>query len=239
MLLPGKIELWALGDVLGSLLRAGVSGTLSVIESTGRRAGAAHHLHLVGGLPAAVLSDGPRLGEVLERAGAAPAGAVSAAVRKQESGDRRLVGEVLSELVVAPHETIVEGMRAQTQARIDRLFSLGEARLQFRATALGDGALAALWRAARTARPLEAKDFLHGRPRRRSGAPSDASLREADVGLLGLTPRASREEIRQAFRRLVHQHHPDRASDEADRERRNTLVARLAAAYSRLTSSAR
>lgn len=239
MLLPGRVELWALGDVLGNLLRAGVSGTLSLVEATGRRAGTSHHVHLVGGLPAAVLSDGPRLGEVLEQRGAAPQRAIDAAVRRQEDGDRRLVGELLSELVVARHDEIAEGMRAQTQARVDRLFSLGEARLQFRATALGDGMLASLWRAARTAPVLQPKDYLHGRPRRRTGPPADAFLRDADAGLFGLTARSSKSEIKQAFRRLVHQHHPDRATDEQDRQRRNALVARLASAYARLTTSAR
>jgi len=236
MLLPSKIELWALGDVLGGLLRAGVSGTLSLIEAAGPRAGIAHHVQLVGGSPAAVLSDGPRLGEVLTRSGAVPVGAIAAAVKKQDAGDGRLMGEVLSELVVAPERTIVEGMREQTASRVDRLFSLGAARLQFRAAPIGDRALAALARAARSAMPLEPREFLHGRPRARTGAPSGPATREADAMLLGLNVRASREEIRHAFRRLVAKHHPDRATDDTDRARRNEVVARLVAAYSRLTA---
>ena len=236
MLLPGKIELWALGDVLGGLLRQGVSGTLSLIESTGRRAGTTHHVHLVGGLPAAVLSDGPRLGEVLADAGV-PARAVDTALARQAGGDKRLLGELLQDLVFAPRGSIAEGMRRQTKTRVDKLFSLGEASLRFHATAMGDTLLASLTRAARTARPLEANEFLHGRPRRRSGPPAEAPLREADMAALGLGPSATKEEVRQAFRRLVHLHHPDRARDDADREHRNGLVSRLVGAYARLTSS--
>ncbi len=238
MLLPGKIELWALGDVLGKLLRAGVTGTLSLVESRGERAGLAHHVHLVGGSPAAVLSDGPRLGEMLAKSGVAEPKAVAAAVRKQDAGDARLVGELLSDLAASSPRSILDGLRAQTRARVDRLFGLGEARLAFRANALGDPELASLVRAARTAMPLQPNEFLHGRPRVRSGAPTLNEARSADLELLGLNVRASREEIRQAFKRLALKHHPDRARDDVDRAERNTLLARLAAAYSRLTQRA-
>jgi DnaJ-domain-containing protein 1 len=238
MLLPGKIELWALGDVLGGLLRAGVSGTLSLIESKGRRVGTTHHVHLVGGLPAAVLSDGPRLGEVLSESGALPARAVNAAIERQAGGDTRLLGELLQELVVAPQSSIAEGVRKQTKARVDRLFSLGEANLRFHATAMEGTVLASLSRAARTVRPLDASEFLYGRPRRRSGPPAEGPRRDNDLALLGLGSKASKDEIRQAFRRLVHQHHPDRAGDDAERRHKNAIVARLAAAYSRLTATA-
>ncbi|NUO54978.1 MAG: J domain-containing protein [Polyangiaceae bacterium] len=108
----------------------------------------------------------------------------------------------------------------------------------FRANALGDAALASLVRAARTAVPLHPSEFLHGRPRARAGAPREHETRVRDLEILGLSTRASREEIRQAFRRLAHRHHPDRATDERDRTERNTILARLAAAYSRLTQRA-
>src|SRR5512139_2018554 len=133
MLLPGRIELWTLGDVLGKLLRAGVTGTLSLVELRGERSGNAHHVQLVAGSPAAVLSDGPRLGEMLAHTGAAEARAVAAAVRKQDAGDARLVGELLNEIAASSRRTILDGLRAQTRARVDRLFGLGEARLSFRA----------------------------------------------------------------------------------------------------------
>ena len=238
MLLPGKIELWTLGDVLGKLLRSGVTGTLSLVEARGQRAGISHHVQLVDGSPRAVLSDGPRLGEVLAETGSAEPRAIAAAMRRQGDGDARLVGELLSEVAASPRQTILDGLRTQTRTRIDRLFGLGEARVTFRANALGDAALASLVRAARTAVPLHPAEFLHGRPRARAGAPREREARERDLELLGLSTRASREEIRQAFRRLAHRHHPDRATDESDRTERNAILARLAAAYSRLTQRA-
>lgn len=238
MLLPGKIELWALGDVLGKLLRSGVTGTLSLVEARGQRAGITHHVQLVDGSPRAVLSDGPRLGELLAQSGNAEVGAVAAAVKRQDAGDTRLVGELLHEIAASSQHRILDGLRAQTRSRIDRLFGLGEARLMFRANALGDAALASLARAARSAVPLDPQEFLHGRPRARAGAPTEHDTRARDLEFLGLSTRASREEIRQAFKRLALRHHPDRATDERDRTDRNTILARLAAAYSRLTQRA-
>ncbi len=236
MLLPSRIELWALGDILGRLLRAGVSGTLSLLESEGPRAGTAHHVELVEGAPAAVLSDGPRLGELLAATGAVRPRDVERAVGIQRGGDDRMLGELLLDVTSAP-PAVLESLRAQTRARIEQLFSLGRAQVTFRATTLGDRELTALRRAGRGARPLEPREYLHGRPRARAGDTSARAARAADLSLLGLGPSARQEEIRQAFRRLVHVHHPDFAREESERAERTATVARLAGAYHRLTAS--
>ena len=54
MQLPGTLSASTLGDLLGSLRRAGLSGTLELREKKGPKAGALHRIHLLGGLVAAV-----------------------------------------------------------------------------------------------------------------------------------------------------------------------------------------
>jgi hypothetical protein len=237
MLLPGKVELWALGDVLGAIHRSGLCGTLTLTETTGRRAGTPHHVYFVAGAPRAVASDGPRLGEVMRGAGAVRAREVDLAIFRQQRGDRRLFGELIREVGSPSAEAVAAGLRTQTRERLDRLFSLGEARLTFRATTLGDAELAKLARAAQGAAPLEPREFLHGRPRARVRPPRPEDERAADLALLGLGAGASPDLVRRTFKRLVLAHHPDRAQTEADRRTRNAELAKLAAAYSRLVRS--
>ena len=57
MRLPGTLSASTLGDLLGSLHRAGLSGTLELREKKGPKAGALHRIHLLGGLVAAVELD--------------------------------------------------------------------------------------------------------------------------------------------------------------------------------------
>lgn len=57
MQLPGNLSQSTLGDLLGTLHRAGVSGTLALRETKGPRAGTLHRIHLLTGLVNAVELD--------------------------------------------------------------------------------------------------------------------------------------------------------------------------------------
>ncbi|MCS6900126.1 MAG: DnaJ domain-containing protein [Myxococcales bacterium] len=58
MNLPGKLRLSTLGDLLGTLHRAGISGTLALREIRGATAGRCHHVHLRRGLIVSVEAAG-------------------------------------------------------------------------------------------------------------------------------------------------------------------------------------
>jgi hypothetical protein len=234
MLLPGTIELWTLGDVLGPLLRAGVSGVLELTVTDGRDEGTEHRVHLRAGSPAAVVSPGPRLGEFLV-AGGVDEDAIDLAAEKQREGDRRLFGELLADLVGPgpSRDLITTAMRAQTRARLDRLFRAGRARLRFRTLPFaGERAL----RAATTSPALDPEEFLHGRPRSRDRRAESA--RADALRALGLGPEAPRAAVRQMYRQRVLELHPDRATSEVDRLDRTRALARVTAAYQLITTEA-
>ncbi|MND09342.1 DnaJ-like protein DjlA [compost metagenome] len=55
--------------------------------------------------------------------------------------------------------------------------------------------------------------------------------------MLGLTPRASDQEVRDAYRRLIAQHHPDKqpaSATPAERERSEQRAREINAAYEQL-----
>lgn len=54
MHLPGKLRMSTLGDLLGSLHRAGISGVLALREPRGASAGQSHRIYLRGGLIVAI-----------------------------------------------------------------------------------------------------------------------------------------------------------------------------------------
>ncbi len=231
MLFPGTIELWTLGDVLGPLLRAGVSGVLELTVTDGRDAGTEHRVHLRGGSPAAVMSPGPRLGDFLA-AGGLDEDAIDQAAMRQREGDRRLFGELLADLVGPgpSRDLITTAMRAQTRARLDRLFRGGRARLKFRTLPFASERAT---RAATTSPALDPEEFLHGRPRSRDRRAESA---KADaLRALGLGPDAPRNAVRQMYRQRVLELHPDRATNEADRLERTQALARLTSAYQLIT----
>ena len=60
MLVASHLARSTLGDVLGQLHRAKVTGVL-VLEETGARTGCVHAIHLFEGSPRAISSQGPRL----------------------------------------------------------------------------------------------------------------------------------------------------------------------------------
>jgi len=244
MFLPSQLARSTLGDVLGGLLRARANGVLSVTESAGSRAGIAHAVHLVDGAPRAVASDGAPLGQLLADAVPLAASHLDAAIARQEGGDDRLFGELLCELGWA-QESILEAMRRQTRERLATLFSLTRATLRFHAALFSDVVPEAWVRAARTAPSLSAAEFLHGRPRARARpecaqqndiAPSTLHEdRRQALGLLGLDQSADAIAIRSAFKRHVLATHPDHATSDQDRLERTRILARLTAAYQRLS----
>ncbi|MFO0548157.1 MAG: J domain-containing protein [Polyangiaceae bacterium] len=238
MQLPGKLASSTLGDVLGTLLRARVTGLLRLIELGGERSGTPHAVHVVGGVPRAVLSDGPRLGEVLRRRGVIGKAAVYSALAEQRAReDGRLIGEVLCGLG-STSATVREAMREQTRERLDRLFAVRDAELSFHAALLPDLISPAILRAARTAPDLAPSEFLHGRARARARAIVRArAQREFDLAMLGLGEGAAPDEVRAAFRRKVATSHPDTAMTETERAARTRLLAGLSAAYHRLVKT--
>jgi len=232
MLLPGTIELWTLGDVLGPLLRAGVNGVLELQILRGTQGGVEHRVHLRGGQPARVISPGPRLGDFLV-AGGIEEEAVDAAMARQRSGDTRLFGELLADIVGpgAGRDLVSTAVRAQTRSRLDRLFRLGSAKLRFHTLGFGKEPAP---RAVRESPPLDPEEFLHGRPRARDRREENA---KADaLRSLGVAANASRSVVRQMYRQRVLELHPDRAKNETDRLERTRALARVTAAYQLVTS---
>lgn len=186
MLLPGRLELSTLGDVLGQLLRAGVTGVLSLTETRGAKAGTSHHVHLVRGAPRAVMPPGAQPGEPSE-----------------------------------------------LKRRLDQLFALADAKLTFHTAAFAGAWVPRLAGAGYGAGGIDPSEYLHGRPRARDGRPSD--IQRDSFAVLGLAPGASHAVVRQTLRQRVLELHPDRAVDAADRTRRTRELARVTAAYHRLS----
>lgn len=195
MHLPGRLRMSTLGDLLGTLHRARISGVLALRELSGTSAGRRHLIHLRGGF------------------------IVSVGLASEEAADRP----------VAPMT------RAQVQQRLEALYHLDDAELTFH---VARGALAPPLE-----QPLTPAEFLHGRPRSRDRTPrgslrEDAAsvlsaLRHRALETLGLPPNAEMTRVRQAFRTLALQLHPDRHphADETERSRLAQEFARLTQAY--------
>lgn len=234
MLLAGQLSRSSLGDILGQLLRARATGVLVLEETAGARAGLSHAVHVVSGQPRAVASDGPRLGELLSARGELDPAKLAQAVRRKRAGDDRLIGELLCDLG-SDAEAIEHMMERQTIARLDGLFDLRDARVRFHTALFDDVAPRAWVRASRVARGISASQFLHGRPRARARVRSLEDERRDAFRVLGIEPTNDREQLRVAFKRRVVELHPDRASDEEERLDKTRALARVTAAYQRLT----
>jgi hypothetical protein len=253
MILPGRLSLAPLGDVLGALHRARVHGVLELVErvppSGGAHPGRRHHVHLALGLVARVESalPVPPLGEWLAGREGAPRDARARLGRALALDATRLAGELAVELGLASPADVALALRAQLRARLDALFSLPDATVRFHVA-----------RPALRARGpvLLPSDFLHGRPRARdvqaspragAAAPrreaqgtararpeprgrEHALSRSSALGLLGLTGDPTPDEVRRAFRRRASEVHPDRAVGEQGADRTRALAA-LSAAY--------
>ena len=235
MQLPGRLAATTLGDVLGALHRAGARGSLEIVERGGRT----HRVFLADGLVTAVELDraSPTLAEVLRREAALDDEVLRRSLLRALA-QQRLHGEVLvDDFLIAP-QVVGRALRAQLGLRLEALERLADCTLRFRVAV----------RAPREAlaQPLGPEQFLHGRRRRRDGAPPDAEAgspsalaERAARRALGVTAFADADEIKRAYRELVRRTHPDLHPSSSSDERRE-LARRFAAAteaYKLLTAA--
>jgi hypothetical protein len=226
--LPGRLRSTTLGDLLGSLHRAAVTGTLELSEDQGRR----HRVYLSRGLVAAVEVDGsaPSLAEILRLDRVADEDVLRRSLLRAMAS-HRLHGEVLVDDFRLSPEVVGNALRRQLVARLVLLERLADARVSFRVAvrpprgALMGGAGVAdggsPWDP-----PLAPHEFLKGRRRRheRVDAPATSASKAADPGpwrTLGLPPGADLGDIKRAYRRLARSVHPDLHPDATDDERRS------------------
>jgi DnaJ-domain-containing protein 1 len=247
MQLPGRLKATTLGDLLGSLHRGRVSGTLELVETSGR----AHRIHLSSGLVTAVEVDraASPLGEILRQ----EEGIDDDTLRRsllRALASRRLHGEVLVRDFHLSPEIVGRALRRQLMLRLQMLEELADAQVFYRVTVRPP-------RGALLDEPLGASEFLVGKKRARDRAPdlpsgtyrhsyrapsgfpgSVDTARVTAYRTLGLSSGAPADEIKRAYRRLVREYHPDLHPD-ATHEERRTLSARFAevtAAYRSLVA---
>jgi len=232
MRLPGRLKLTTLGDLLGTLHRAGSSGTLELVEDAGPTAGRTHRVHLRAGAVSAVEVDGaaPQLAELLRANGAIDESVLRRSILRSIAS-RRLVGDVLvTEFRLDPC-VVDRAVRQQLALRLQVLDKIRDARVCFRVTAkTPPGAL--------SSDPLRPQEFLAGkrRARERGIGISVDDLRARRV--LGVEATADSVEVKRAYRRLARSLHPD-THPNATPEERQDLASRfseLTAAYRRLSA---
>lgn len=230
MLLPGSLDRTTLGDVLGTLHRGRATGFLELSQRT-----RSSYVFLSSGKPTAVASDGPTLGQLLLSRGLVGASDLERAAMATRSGDR-LVGEALLDDGVVDASTIDGAMAAQTAERLDALYVLSNAKLRFHVVSFGTERPPIPLRAAFASPQLHPAVFLFGRPRARVRTRAkELDARRDALRSLGLEVGASSDDIRRAFKRLVMELHPDRAEPGADRDELGRRLARITAAYARLS----
>jgi hypothetical protein len=247
MQLPGRLKATTLGDLLGSLHRGNVSGTLELVEASGR----AHRIHLAEGLVTAVELDRatPSLGEILRQDDIFDDDVLRRSLLRAMAS-RRLHGEVLvQDFHIAP--AIVDGaLKKQLLSRLEILDGLTDAQIFYRVTVrpprgalvdapLGPGEFLAGKRRARDPRavPAESGRFRSARPP--SGFPGSIDhQRLGAYRALGLPGDAPEVEVKRAYRRLVREYHPDLHPDATSDERRalSTRFAEVTAAYRSLVA---
>jgi hypothetical protein len=211
MNLPGRLSLATLGDLLGTLHRAEASGVLELVEGKGACAGRSHRVFLARGLVDGVETelDHARIGELLHGRGLIDRNAFSTLLRCVLEQPGRRAGEILvGEKLATPG--VGAALRLQLQERLDAMFRLVDAQVRFHVRRPASPAPSGLL--------LSPRDFLYGRPRKRSRVSAETRARVAaldDAGrvnayrTLGLEPGADAAAVRQAFRRLAREHHPD------------------------------
>ncbi|HVJ89352.1 MAG TPA: DnaJ domain-containing protein [Labilithrix sp.] len=226
MQLPGRLKATTLGDILGSLHRGLVSGTLELVEPNGR----SHRVHLASGLVTAVELDraAASLGEILRTEEEIDDDTLRRSLLRAIAS-RRLHGEVLVHDFNLSPEVVDRALRRQLRLRLQVLDDLADAQVFYRVTVRPP-------RGALVDAPLRAVEFLAGRKRARDRGHSGSSYRTArppsglpgsvDLGrvvacrALGVDGSASTDEIKRAYRRLVRQYHPDLHPDATSEERK-------------------
>jgi hypothetical protein len=237
--ISGRLSETTLGDVLGTLFRARVTGLVRLTEVQGALAGRAHGIYLSRGEVIAVDTPArvPALGDILRQRGLIDRSAQQRlGLRLAASRDRK-VGELLVEECRISPAVVGAALRQQLRARLDALFGLEEAVVSFHVACSLPPSVPL---------PLAPREFLHGRPRARDRVPRmgrrrDESARKgAMIGrrtealsLLGLDEDASVSDVTRAFRELASQFHPDRHLDASEPDRRvmEQRFAALSAAY--------
>ena len=246
MQLPGRLKATTLGDLLGSLHRGQVSGTLELVESSGR----VHRVHLSSGLVTSVEVDraSASLGELLRGEEQLDDDTLRRSLLRAIAS-RRLHGEVLVRDFHLSPGIVDRALRRQLMLRLHMLEELVDAQILYRAALKPP-------RGALLEEPLGPAEFLSGRKRARDRAPEPMSgtyrtsrpssglpgsvdgARMVAYRALGVSTSAPADEIKRAYRRLVRAYHPDLHPD-ATHEERRTLSARFAevtAAYKSLVA---
>jgi hypothetical protein len=226
--LPGRLRATTLGDLLGTLHRAGATGTLELTEDRGRT----HRVHLKEGLVTAVEIDGsaPSLAEILRNERAADEDILRRSLLRAMAS-QRLHGEVLVDDFRLSPQVVGNALRRQVLARLAVVDRLTDARISFRvAVRPPRGALNG------RETPLRPSEFLHGRRRRHERAgprpqphaqpgsrPQPSPQPTPQVApawrVLGLAPGADVAAIKRAYRRLALTVHPDLHPGATDEER--------------------
>lgn len=227
MQLPGRLKATTLGDVLGSLHRGRTTGTLELVEDSGRT----HRVYLSAGSVTAVEVDGEgvALGEILRRDHSVDDEVLKRGVLRSLSS-RRLLGEVLVSDFRISANVVGSALRRQILSRLHALETLCDARLHFRVVMRAP-------KTALTGQPLGPDEFLVGRRRARdrqgrsSHRPAERPSaidrsRLSALAILELPPEADGLEVKRAYRRLVRAYHPDLHPLATEEERRE-LAARF------------
>jgi len=211
MQLPGRLKATTLGDLLGLLHRAQATGTLELVEDRGR----SHRVHVAAGLVVSVEIDGAAasLAEILRQDRVADDDVLRRSLLRAMAS-RRLHGDVLVEEFRLSPSVVGNALRRQLVGRLAMLDQLADARIAFRVAVRPP-------RSALHERPLEAREFLHGRRRARErGIPQATPEAPSAWRVLGLPPGADALEIKRAYRRLARTVHPDLHPGASAAERR-------------------
>lgn len=250
MQIPGRLSETTLGDVLGALLRARVTGLVRLRETQTHTAEREHRIYLARGEVVAVESEArvPVLGEILMQHGLLDATAQRRLRQRLTAGASRRVGELLVEEGYLSRDVVAAALRKQLRSKLDALFQIREAALSFHVACVAPPCPAG---------PLAPREFLRGRPRardrggrrteyrfrrspplppdegRRTASPLADNRRSAAFSLLGLDESATLPEVTKAFRQLATKLHPDRHvhASEAERRAMAERFAAVSAAY--------
>jgi DnaJ-domain-containing protein 1 len=238
MQLPGRLKTTTLGDLLGSLHRGQVTGTLELVESCGRT----HRVFLARGCVTAVEVDraSPSLGELLRAEDAVDDDVLRRSLLRAIAS-RRLHGEVLVRDFHLSPDVVDRALRRQLMLRLSMLEQLPDAQVHCRVTMRPP-------REALIDAPLGPDEFLAGRTRARDRAESGTFRRSMPGAIdrerlgacraLGISTAAPIDDVKRAYRRLVREYHPD-LHPEATHDERKELASRFAevtAAYRTLVA---